>query len=78
MLIGDRTKMGKTRFSVTTAGGDALEVESDMELGEIIDELRAQGYAFGSNLSVQGKPVKADYKPVDGDEIETHDTPAGN
>lgn len=70
--------MGKTRFSVTTAGGDCIEVESDMSLGEVIDELRAQGYAFGSNLSKAGEPVEADYEPEDGDEIETHDTPAGN
>ena len=68
-----------TKFRVSTAGGDTLDVESDdMSLGEILDELKAQGYAFGAKASSNGEPVDGDHVPEEGEVIATHDTPGGN
>ena len=72
--------MGHIRFRVTTAGGDTLEVESDngASLKDVLGELKAAGYSFGSKVSVDGEPIDEDYEPDEGDVIATHDTPSGN
>ena len=68
-----------TKFRVSTAGGETLEVESDERLGAILDELKEHGYAFGSEVSNgKGEPVDEDYEPEEGEVISSHETPAGN
>jgi len=72
--------MARMRVRVSTAGGETLEVETEngTKLGEIIQALKAEGFSFGSKVSVGGMPCSEDYIPDPDDVIATHDTPSGN